>query len=483
MGVSIQTRRESFAGDGTTDEFSFTFRVLNEADVVVLVVDTDGVETAPDLFPGFDPAVDTLMANEYGVVIQGEGGIVYMGTPPTNDETLFLGSQTPRTQANDIAVGALPARTLNLMYDKLTILVQEALDQLRRVPKLRKSTPSVDKTMEEPEEDLYLRWDASGNLTSQEMFGPAENVSFDNSTSMIPATTVQEALDQIIQETGVGGGGGNGLPDIEPGDEKKFLEVSDPGLEAEWQSAQFTGFSQRFGNNFFDINGISEAINAIFNFQYVLPGATLTSNVSTALRERGDTITAMTLSSNVTRNSDPILDVTFYAGAINPGNIIGSTQTGDPNSGTRTQAWTGSFDNNFTFNVRVRDDGTSNGGTPQNRDVSLSYSFVYPYYFGAAAPGRTPAQVAALTKQIIGPQTSANRVYTFAVGDVFYFAYPASISALTSILDENGFQNIGNFTQRNENITGLDGNPVAYRIYEFNNPAGVSGTTNYTFIR
>ena len=480
MGVSVQTRRESFAGDGTTDQFSFTFRVLNEADVVVLVVDADGVETAPDIFPGFDPATDTLLANEYGVVIQGEGGIVYMGTPPALTETLFLGSQTPRTQANDIAVGALPARTLNLMYDKLTILVQEALDQLRRVPKLRKSTPSVDKTMEEPEEDLYLRWDASGNLTSQEMFGPAENVSFDNALSAIPPTDVQGAIDFIISNTGIGGGGGFQTP--LPGDEGAYLEV-DPSLDPIWQSARFTGFSQRFGNAFFDINGIRDAIDAIFNFQYVLPGANLTSNVSTALRERGDAVTSMTLSSSVTRNSDPILDVTFYAGAINPGNIIGSTQTGDPNSGTRTQAWTGSFDNNFTFNVRVRDDGTSNGGTPQNRDVSLSYSFVYPYYFGSAAPGRTPAQVAGLTKQIIGPQTSANRVFTFAVGDVFYFAYPASISALTSILDENGFQNIGNFTQRNEDITGLDGNPVPYRIYEFNNPAGISGTTNYTFIR
>lgn len=481
MGITVQTRRDSFAGDGATDQFSFTFRVLSDADVVVLVVDSDGVETAPTLFPGFDPATDTLLAGEYGVVLQGEGGIVYMGTPPALTETLFVGSLTPRTQQNDVAVGALPARTLNLMYDKLTILVQEALDQLRRVPKLRRSTPSTDKTMEEPVEDLYLRWDASGNLTSQEMFGPAENVDYDNTTSGIPSTTVQEAIDLIVANTGIGGGGG--IPQVLPGDEKKFLEVDDPSLDPVWQSAQFTGFSARFGNAFFDVNGIREAISAIFQFAYLLPGANLTSSTSTALRERGDAVTSTTLSSSVTRNSDPILDVTFYAGAINPGNIIGTTQTGDPNSGVRTQAWTGSFDNNFTFNVRVRDDGTSNGGTPQNRDVSLTFSFVYPYYFGSGAPSLSAAAVAGLTKQIINPVTSANRSFTFGVGDVFYFAYPATISALTSILDINGFENIGNFTLRTENITGLDATPQSYRIYEFNNPAGVSGTTSYTFIR
>jgi hypothetical protein len=131
----------------------------------------------------------------------------------------------------------------------------------------------------------------------------------------------------------------------------------------------------------------------------------------------------------------------------------------------------------------VRDDGTSNGGTPQNRDVALSYSFVYPYYFGADVPSLTAAQVAGLTKQVINSTASANRVYSFDVGDVFYFAYPASYGALTSILDENGFENLSNFTLRTENITGLDSTPVSYRIYEFNNVAGVSGTTNYTFIR
>lgn len=480
MGISVENRRISHSGDGATDEFAFDFRLLKENDIVVLIVDDLGVETAPTLFPSFDPATDTLDPDEFGVVLQGEGGTVYMGTAPAIGETLFIGSDSDFTQENNIAVGALPARTLNFMYDKLTVLTQELKDTLRRIPKLRASTPSVDGTMEEPIEDTYLRWDDSGNLTSSEIFGPAVNIEYDNTNTSLVATDLQAAIDELSFSSG---GSGGGLPFPDPDSQKFFLELSDPDENAQWQSATFTGFSSRFGNAFFDIKGVREAINAIFNFAYVLPGANLTSSVATSLREKGDAITSLTLSSNVTRNSDPILDVTFYAGAISPGNEIGTTQTGDPNSGVRTQAWTGSFGDNFTFRVRVRDDGTSNGGTPQNRDVALSYSFVYPYYFGADVPSLTAAQVAGLTKQIINSTANANRVFTFDVGDVFYFAYPASYGALTSILDENGFENLSNFTLRTENITGLDSTPVSYRIYEFNNVAGVSGTTNYTFIR
>lgn len=463
MAIVEESTQIKYSGDGTTDQFSFIFRIIQETDLLVLLVDEDGDEIDPIFVAGFDPAVDTLNPGEYGVVINGtSGGTVYMGTPPTSDEGLYIARKQNFLQPERLNVGNLPSRVLEVSLDRLTMFVQELAAKINRAPLLKKSTSQTSVELPEPEEDFVLGWDDQGDL---------KNIDLEEVVEGIVDTAVDDALDAA------------GLPDIEAGDEKKFLEIGDPSLEAEWQSAQFTGFSARFGNAFFDINGIREAINAIFNFAYVLPGANLTTNISTALRERGDAVTSQTLSTNVTRNSDPILDVGFYEDSIAPGNIIGSLQTGDPDSGVRTQSWSGSFDSNKTFWVQVRDDGTSNSGTPQNRNVSLTFNFVYPYYFGVGVPSLTPAQVAGLTKQIINPQSSANRVFTFAVGDVFYFAYPASISALTSILDENGFENLSNFTQRNEDITGLDSTAQSYRIYEFNNPAGISGTTNYTFIR
>ena len=108
--------------------------------------------------------------------------------------------------------------------------------------------------------------------------------------------------------------------------------------------------------------------------------------------------------------------------------------------------------------------------------------FRSPYYFGSDVPGITAAAVAGLTKNVIASSANVNRTFVHAGGDVFYFAYPASYGALTSILDQNGFETIGSWTLRTENITGLDGNPVSYRIYEFNN-VQAAGTSSFTFIR
>lgn len=479
MSITNETTRVLYDGDGTTDEFAVNFRFYNEADLVVIHTDVDGVETTPVLFGGFDPLSDTLAADEYGVVITGpNAGTVYMGTAPAVGETLTILRDQDFVQQTTLTVGPLPARVIEQSLDRLTMFVQELATKFDRVPMLRISTPTSPVSLPEPNEDSFLRWNDQGDLINSAINGFADEIEYDNSVTGLTATNVQDAIDEL--QVGVSTGS---LPAFT--NEKDFLELIDTGsgLGPGWQSAQFTGFSARFGNAFFDITGIREAINAIFNFAYLLPGANLTSTVANSLREKGTAITSMTLSSAVTRNSDPILDVTFYAGSISPGNIIGSTQTGDPDSGTRTQAWTGSFSDNFTFNVRVRDDGTSNGGTPQNRDVSLTYSFVYPYYYGADVPGIAASAVAGLTKQVINSTANANRVFSFNVGDVFYFAYPASYGALTSILDENSFETIGDWTLRTENITGLDATPVSYRIYEFDNPAGVSGSTNYTFIR
>jgi hypothetical protein len=445
-------------------EFAYNFKIMSPSHIKVIKRLADLTSVVLDL--NTDYTLTGVKTNS--------GGLVTLDTALAVDELLFIFLDTiPSRQAQFSSSPRVVPSALDNELDRIYA-------QIRQLTSLVKNTIKIKEGFEESEFDVEL---------PEEILDPAnaeKYIRINDAGNGLTFGLTEAEIEAVAAAAGAAAGavaGASNVPDPVAGEEKNFLEVDDPTLDPVWQSAQFTGFSARFGNAFFDVNGIREAINAIFNFAYLLPGATLTTNISTALRERGDTVTAQTLSTNVTRNSDPILDVGFYEDSIAPGNIIGSLQTGDPNSGVRTQAWTGSFDSNKTFWVQVRDDGASNSGTPQNRNVSLNFNFVYPYYFGVGVPGLTPAQVASLTKQIINPQSSANRVFNFAVGDVFYFAYPASISALTSILDENGFENLSNFTQRNEDITGLDGTPQPYRIYEFNNPAGISGTTNYTFIR
>ena len=50
------------------------------------------------------------------------------------------------------------------------------------------------------------------------------------------------------------------------------------------------------------------------------------------------------------------------------------------------------------------------------------------------------------------------------------FAYPKAHGVLSSILDPNNFETIGNYTRSEVSVTGLDGTAQAYYVY-------VSGAT------
>lgn len=240
----------------------------------------------------------------------------------------------------------------------------------------------------------------------------------------------------------------------------------------------YSGYSDRF-DEFFESDGLTDTLDKILKIMYTPPSVILSASGSGTIREKGDAVTASTLVASVTKKSDAIARIKFYLDnvAISGADYNPPSNTG---SGNTNHNWTGSFSDNATFKVEVTDDGATGG--PNTVNATTSFTFVHPYYHGCGAPARTAAQVAAMTKSIITSNADLNRSFTSSNGDVYYFAYPTSYGALTSILDENGFETISDWTLRTENITGLDGNPVSYRIYEFNNPV-IAGSTNFTFKR
>lgn len=247
--------------------------------------------------------------------------------------------------------------------------------------------------------------------------------------------------------------------------------------DAEWDDLEISGFSARFGVEW-SSQGLRDAIMKILNIVYAGPLIAAFTGTSNILREKGVVVSAITLSVNVTKRSNNIARILFTQGATTIEDMNPPVNTG---SGISSTNYATPFSDNRTFTVAVTDETTVEGG-PTTVSANLTYSFVYPYYYGAAAPGRTAAQVAALTKDVINSNANLTRNFTTANGDVYYFAYPAAYGALTSIKDVNGFEVLPSFTQRTENITGLDGNPVSYYIYEGNNTQ-VAGTTSFTFIR
>lgn len=257
-----------------------------------------------------------------------------------------------------------------------------------------------------------------------------------------------------------------------------LVKMSDADFITEWKQFAFEGFSARFGQ-FFSSTTLLDTLSKILNLQYTAPAISLSASGGSAIREKGEAVTSTILTAAITKRSDPIAAVRFYR---NPSTLL-DTQTsggGIPNGGNSTYSWTGSFSDTTTFRAEVDDNGATGG--PTTVSATTTFTFVYPYYDGAGSVGLTASAVAGLTKSKIVSTATVNRTFTATSGQVFYFAYPASYGALTSILDVNGFETLPDWTLRTENITGLDGNPVSYRIYEFKNPV-VAGSYYYSFRR
>lgn len=297
---------------------------------------------------------------------------------------------------------------------------------------------------------------------------PALSKDMDRLAMHIKATNhrIDEGFKDLIQMQTPGGAAGLIPPGTTPGE---YLEFD--GTDGLWQSGKFEGFSSRYGQ-FLSLSSLREAFLWVFNFVYTPPGISLSCSPAQSLREKGTVVAAVTMTATTSKLLNDITSVTHYRNGV-----LVDTEA-SPLSGGGVETYTNStpFSDNMSFYSRVGD------GTGTNQSNTVTYSFVYPYYHGSAAVGITAAAVAALTKSVISSSATVNKVFNPTSGQVHYFAYPASYGALTSILDENNFETFSDWTLRTENITGLDGNAVSYRIYEFNNPV-VAGTTNYTFKR
>ena len=246
--------------------------------------------------------------------------------------------------------------------------------------------------------------------------------------------------------------------------------------DVKWEALAYAGYSSRFSETV-SLNGLKEVLDYILAITYLGPLIASFTGSSNTLREKGTSVSGITLSVNVTKRSNDIARILFKQNGVafedlNPPSNTGSGVT---NSSVSVTAFT----DTRSFQVEVTDEVVGpDGGNMVSSTVT--YNFVYPYYYGAGVAGKTAAQVAALNKVVMVESTSYVRTFTMSNGDVFYLAYLASYGNLVSILDENGFETFSSWTKTTSNITGLDGNAVSYNIYEYNNPV-VAGSTFFTF--
>lgn len=104
----------SYDGDGSTDEFAYSFPVLAVSDLKVYLVAADGTSTLK--------TYETHYTATYGY----SGGTVTMLTAPASGETLTLTRETALTQPTDYRnQGTFYPETLERSLDRLCLQLQE----------------------------------------------------------------------------------------------------------------------------------------------------------------------------------------------------------------------------------------------------------------------------------------------------------------------------------------------------------------------
>ena len=224
---------------------------------------------------------------------------------------------------------------------------------------------------------------------------------------------------------------------------------------------------------------IDTTLKAMF-YPYVAPGISLAGSPTNSIREFDVSPTndiTTTLTPTLIPHTNPITAVVFQrsdnGGAYSTIHSQGGVATPYSNS---PQTDVGGY---ASTSFRA----TASDGTQTTNSNAITYSFVYPIYYGVGADGyvATPALIRSnLTHLIATPVTMTLTVSPN--NNRTYFAYPATSPDLTDI-QQVGFGSVfSDFAQTLVNITGLDTTVQSYKVYEFQHNGGGGTPINYQFI-
>lgn len=156
MTISTTNSRINHNGNGVTTDFSFPYRFLADADLVVILTNASGVDTVQTITTDYTLAGEGLDT----------GGTVTMLTPPAPGEVLTIYRDMTLTQEVDYIEGdSFPSTTHETALDRLTMIAQQQQDLLDRSFKLPDTFVASGEslTLPAPEADKVLLWNATGD--------------------------------------------------------------------------------------------------------------------------------------------------------------------------------------------------------------------------------------------------------------------------------------------------------------------------------
>jgi hypothetical protein len=165
MTISSTTVKVSYSGNGSTTVFAYTFKILDDDEIQVIIRSSTGTETVK---------TKTTHYTVSGVGSSGGGNITFL-TAPTASQTVVLRRLTTQTQETDyVANDPFPADSHEEALDRVTMVAQEIQEELGRAIKLSKTNTmtSTEFTVASADRaNKILAFDTNGEISVTQELG------------------------------------------------------------------------------------------------------------------------------------------------------------------------------------------------------------------------------------------------------------------------------------------------------------------------
>lgn len=241
-----------------------------------------------------------------------------------------------------------------------------------------------------------------------------------------------------------------GIPKID--DETPTTDTVYSGSKVEQLVAKMTGSSlEKEITSSVEVGGIKEGdvlqIGTTFTEfvtklieKYMPPVISISTTPSTSLYKKGSSVDSVTITASVTKKSEDIEKVEFLVGS----SVVETVTEGVAAGGSFSYTYDTPFTTNTKFTVRCNDVDTQ---TSKTADKTIS--FAIPYYRGVVDTD-TIDSLDGLTEDLTA---KATKTYSFTADNKYVvFVYDTSYADLTSIKDQNNFENKDDFTKKTVTI-------------------------------
>lgn len=187
------------------------------------------------------------------------------------------------------------------------------------------------------------------------------------------------------------------------------------------------------------------------------------------IQKIGTIISSVNMTAVIVKGDRPITNAKYYVGASLVDTKDSTTDPAIINGGTYTYEYTTPFSTDTTFKVDVL-------AGDHTETATKKIQFINPYYTGSSATS-TISDFTGLAEEIVVKNAKKEVTYGVTDNEYLVFAYDKSYGSLTSIKDENNFENIGSWN-KNELTVGGQG----YFVYITQLPVTIETTFKYIFI-